>query len=128
MCSLNRSGSGPVVGFFQQEPNQGQPVSESTEVWVAYDDKALYIAARMHDAHPDSIIARLARRDNDASSDEFAVGIDLTMTNGMVITSSYRLQACCGMGFFITTIGTTEAGMEYGKQNRILILTDGALR
>jgi hypothetical protein len=62
--------------FFQQEPNQGQPVSESTEVWVSYDDEALYIAARMHDAHPDSIIARLARRDNDASSDEFAVGID----------------------------------------------------
>ena len=62
--------------FFQQEPNQGQPVSELTEVWVAYDDEALYIAARMHDTHPDSIIARLARRDNDASSDEFAVGID----------------------------------------------------
>ncbi|MGD1046344.1 MAG: DUF5916 domain-containing protein [Bacteroidota bacterium] len=65
-----------TTAFFQQEPNQGQAVSESTEVWVAYDDEALYIAARMHDAHPDSIIARLARRDNDASADEFAVGID----------------------------------------------------
>ena len=65
-----------TTAFFQQEPNQGRPVSELTEVWVAYDDEALYIAARMHDAHPDSIITRLARRDNDASSDEFAVGID----------------------------------------------------
>ena len=65
-----------TTAFFQQEPNQGQPVSELTEVWVAYDDEALYIAARMHDAHPDSIITRLARRDNDVSSDEFAVGID----------------------------------------------------
>jgi hypothetical protein len=65
-----------TTAFFQQEPNQGQPASELTEVWVAYDDVALYVAARMHDAHPDSIIARLARRDNDASSDEFAVGID----------------------------------------------------
>ncbi len=65
-----------TTAFFQQEPNQGQAVSESTEVWVAYDDEALYIAARMKDIHPDSIIARLARRDNDASSDEFAVGID----------------------------------------------------
>ena len=68
-----RSGT---TAFFQQEPNQGQAVSESTEVWVAYDDGALYIAAHMYDTHPDSIIARLARRDNDASSDEFAVGID----------------------------------------------------
>ena len=65
-----------MTAFFQQDPNQGQPASELTEVWVAYDDEALYIAARMHDSHPDSIIARLARRDNDASSDEFAVGID----------------------------------------------------
>jgi hypothetical protein len=65
-----------TTAFFQQDPDQGKPVSERTEVWVAYDDEALYIAARMHDAHPDSIIARLARRDNDASSDEFAVGID----------------------------------------------------
>ena len=65
-----------ATDFFQQDPNQGQPVSERTEVWVAYDDEALYVAARMHDAHPDSIVSRLARRDNDASSDEFAVGID----------------------------------------------------
>jgi hypothetical protein len=64
--------SASTTAFFQQEPNQGQPVSELTEVWVAYDDEALYIAARMHDTHPDSIIARLARRDNDVSSDEFA--------------------------------------------------------
>jgi len=68
--------SASTTAFFQQEPNQGQPVSELTEVWVAYDDEALYIAARMHDTHPDSIIARLARRDNDVSSDEFGVGID----------------------------------------------------
>ena len=65
-----------ITTFFQQEPNQGQPATELTEVWIAYDDEALYIAAHMHDSHPDSIIARLARRDNDASSDEFAVGID----------------------------------------------------
>ena len=65
-----------TTAFFQQNPDQGLPATELTEVWVAYDDEALYIAAHMHDAHPDSIITRLARRDNDASSDEFAVGID----------------------------------------------------
>jgi hypothetical protein len=65
-----------VTSFYQQNPNQGAPVSESTEVWVAYDDEALYIGAMMKDSHPDSIIARLSRRDNDAGGDQFGVGID----------------------------------------------------
>ena len=29
-----------TTAFFQQEPNQGQAVSESTEVWVEYDNEA----------------------------------------------------------------------------------------
>lgn len=65
-----------VTAFYQQEPNQGEPVSEPTEVWVAYDDAAIYIGAYLKDSHPDSIIARLSRRDNDAGGDRFAVGID----------------------------------------------------
>jgi hypothetical protein len=65
-----------TTAFFQQEPNQGQPVSEPTEVWVAYDDEAVYIAARLQDSHPDSIIDRLSRRDNDIGADDFTVGID----------------------------------------------------
>ena len=65
-----------MTAFFQQEPNQGMPATESTEVWVAYDDEAIYIAARLKDSHPDSIIARLSRRDNDIGADQFGVAID----------------------------------------------------
>ncbi len=63
-------------GFIQREPREGSPASEETEVWIAYDDGALYVAARMYDSRPDSIIGRLARRDEDSESDHFAVGID----------------------------------------------------
>jgi hypothetical protein len=65
-----------TTSFYQRDPDQGKPVSEPTEIWVAYDDEALYVSARMKDSHPDSIIARLSRRDNDVGGDQFGVGID----------------------------------------------------
>jgi hypothetical protein len=63
-------------GFVQRQPDEGAAASEKTEVWVAYDDDALYVALKLYDSHPDSIIARLARRDQDSESDEVGIGID----------------------------------------------------
>ncbi len=50
-------------GLTQQEPIQGVNPTQASEVWVAYDDEALYFAARYYDKKPDSIMARLVRRD-----------------------------------------------------------------
>jgi hypothetical protein len=63
-------------GFTQREPREGEPATEETEVWIAYDDNALYIATRMYDSRPDSIIGRLARRDENTESDKIVVSID----------------------------------------------------
>jgi len=49
--------------FVQQDPENGLEPSQRTEVWLAYDDEAIYFGARMYDTHPDSIMARLVRRD-----------------------------------------------------------------
>jgi hypothetical protein len=65
-----------VTGFLQRDPTEGAAASESTVVYVAYDDAALYIGARLFDAHPDSIVARLARRDQGTNSDRFTVYVD----------------------------------------------------
>ncbi|MFH0989147.1 MAG: DUF5916 domain-containing protein [bacterium] len=62
--------------LIQREPLEGLPASERTDVWIAYDDRALYIATRLFDSHPDSIVGRLARRDEDSESDQFGIGID----------------------------------------------------
>jgi hypothetical protein len=62
--------------FTQREPVVDSAPSERTVVWVAYDDNAIYVAARMYDTHPDSIMSILARRDNFAQSDRFNVWID----------------------------------------------------
>ncbi len=62
-----------VSHFTQSDPIEGAQPSESTVVYVAYDDAALYVAARLYDAHPDSIVARLGRRDAELNADRFIV-------------------------------------------------------
>ncbi len=66
----------PISEFVQRDPNQGEAPTEKTEVWIGYDDNALYIAARLYDSHPDSIMKVLSRRDNISTSDWFIVFID----------------------------------------------------
>jgi len=62
--------------LIQNDPDNGCAPRHRTEFWVAYDDDALYIAARMHDSAPDSIAARLGRRDTWPSSDWIYINLD----------------------------------------------------
>jgi hypothetical protein len=54
-------GNSNITTFTQRDPAEGDPVSESTEVWIAYDDEALYVAGRLRDRAP--VTSRLGRRD-----------------------------------------------------------------
>jgi len=65
-----------VSNFVQREPSEGKIASENTDVWVAYDDQYLYIAAMLHDSNPDSIDRSVTRRDSWISSDWFYVFLD----------------------------------------------------
>lgn len=65
----------PITDLRQTVPVEGAPVSERTEVRVAYDDDALYVAARLDDRSP--VVTRLARRDAGlGDSDSFAILFD----------------------------------------------------
>lgn len=64
-----------AAGFRQQQPDPGAPARRETEAWVAYDQSNLYVAMRLHD-DPDSIAARLARRDAWGTADWAQVLID----------------------------------------------------
>ena len=67
----------PVISnFTQSDPIEGAPPTERTEVRVVYDDDAIYVTARMFDSAPDSIVARLGRRDANLDSDHFVVFLD----------------------------------------------------
>jgi hypothetical protein len=63
-------------GFTQNDPKEGAPASERTKVWVAYDDRALYVAAFCYDSEPTKIVSRLGRRDAQIDSDWFMLAVD----------------------------------------------------
>ncbi|MFB0565957.1 MAG: DUF5916 domain-containing protein [Candidatus Aminicenantaceae bacterium] len=63
-------------GFTQSDPIDGEEPTEKTIVWVAYNDKELYIAARLYDTEPESIVQRLGRRDDFLDSDWFIFAVD----------------------------------------------------
>jgi hypothetical protein len=64
-----------VTRFTQLDPAEGQPVSERTEVYLLYDEEALYVGARLHDTGP--VSRRLARRDAQIEdSDWLIVALD----------------------------------------------------
>ncbi len=57
----------PVSGFTQRYPQDGERATERTEVRLAYDDEALYVAARMYDDAPGGVAA------DDGDHFEFAI-------------------------------------------------------
>lgn len=63
-------------GFIQRDPDEGKPATQKTDVWCAYDDEAIYIAANLQESAPDSIVGRLGRRDAYLKSDWFKVFLD----------------------------------------------------
>ena len=62
--------------FVQLQPNPGRPATQKTEIRFAYDNDAIYVAARMYDTRPDSVVAQLARRDSEVYSDWVYVCLD----------------------------------------------------
>ena len=69
----------PIDGFTQAIPNNGQPVSERTEAWVTFDDKYIYISAKLYESVPESQwVANEIRRDTNQmrQNDIFGVLLD----------------------------------------------------
>ncbi len=64
--------------FIQQEPNEGVPSTERTEVWVLYDDDNLYVAARLWESEAGHREATEMRRDANTmfANDHFGVAFD----------------------------------------------------
>ncbi len=67
----------PVTDLRQLEPDNGAPITERTEIYLAYDDAFLYFGVRAFDSEPDRIVARQFERDSDLDADDsISIGID----------------------------------------------------
>jgi hypothetical protein len=68
----------PIEEFVQQEPREGEPATERTQVWVLFDAERLYVSARCHDSQADRIVANDMRRDgrNIGQNDNLSIVLD----------------------------------------------------
>ncbi len=87
------SGAQPARDFVQLAPYNGKPSMQPSEVYIFYDQTAIYIGGMFYDSAPDSIFNFITARDNTGMSDYFGVYID-----------PYN-QGQLAYGFFITPAG-----------------------
>jgi hypothetical protein len=67
-----------ISDFIQNDPEEGAPATEKTEVWIFFDRDALYVVARCWETRPERVIANEMRRDstNIVQNDGFAFALD----------------------------------------------------
>ena len=66
-----------ATDFLQNQPHQGEPATQRTEVRFVFDAAAIYVGARMYDdSGSRGVRTRLARRDADISTDYIQVIFD----------------------------------------------------
>jgi Domain of unknown function (DUF5916)/Carbohydrate family 9 binding domain-like len=66
-------GTEPYTTFTQQDPVEGAPASERTEVRVLFDKSNVYIGIICFDTEPDKIIVNQSRRDADISETDSVI-------------------------------------------------------
>jgi hypothetical protein len=68
----------PSIGdFVQQDPREGEPASEKTEIWVLFDERTFYLSARCWDTEPGRIVAKEMRRGNTGVSRDDSITLTL---------------------------------------------------
>jgi len=93
-------GAVPASTFWQEQPDEGQPASERTEVRIVFTTDTLYVGVICFDRDPKSIVVSDARRD-----------APLDQTDSVQIIFDTYLDRLNGFVF-----GTNPAGIEYDGQ------------
>lgn len=60
----------PAADFVQQDPRNGQPPTERTEVRIVYNREHFYMGITNFDSEPDRLLGNTAKRDEFLSSDD----------------------------------------------------------
>ncbi len=83
----------PASDFYQYRPHNDRGASFPTQVYLVYDDNAIYIGARLSDPNPENILTELGIRDadNEMNADKFS--IDISPFNDGVNGFSFKVSA-----------------------------------
>ena len=65
-----------VENFIQREPDDGQPASQRTEVYVGYDQTELHVIFLAFDSEPEGIRANMSSRENIDGDDSVEITVD----------------------------------------------------
>ncbi len=65
-----------VDGFVQREPDDGEPASQRTEVYVGYDRSELHVVFLAFDNDPDGIRANMSSRESIDGDDSVEITVD----------------------------------------------------
>ena len=66
----------PLGQWMSYNPMRGETAAETTRVWIAYDDAAVYFAFQCLDTQPERIRTTISRRDNAFSDDWVGLSLD----------------------------------------------------
>ena len=65
-----------ITDFVQQNPVEGAPATEATDVWIAYDSQNFYLAVHAHYSDPSLMRANRNDRDQSFEDDNIAIYFD----------------------------------------------------
>ena len=65
-----------IEGLIQRDPEDGEPASQHTEIYLGYDDKNIYAVFVAFDDHPEGIRANQTRRENFFPDDIVEIMLD----------------------------------------------------
>ena len=94
-----------VEGFVQHDPNDGQPLSQKTVVYIGYTDKNLYVVCLCFDNEPAKIRAAMSRRELIDSDDQFGFILDTFQDNKN------------GVFFYMNPVGVQQDGIWFEGNN-----------
>lgn len=83
----------PANNFHQYMPHNDRSATFPTEVFLVYDDDAIYIGAKLSDPNPDSILTELGIRDADTDMNADKFSVDISPFNDGVNGFSFKVSA-----------------------------------
>jgi len=105
----------PATDFLQQQPTEGTPASERTEVRVLFNDKSIYFGIRALDSDAKHINARELVRDADFSNDDTVA----------IVLDTYHDRRNA-FRFIVNPLGTQQAALITDEGRDINVTWNGS--